>query len=181
MVALAGVAMLAGACGKGEGGGSDTGAAAQGGEATSAAGVAAAVAGTGGGSKLQVTLTGGPKAGSYDKTQDMTTCTVGYAGEGKWGNAASDTDDKDGLIGMDLIVDKPAEAKSGTQDFMMTVYMDDRLDPKNQFTIDPKNGKGSGTVTIDDRGATATVTVKGRTAEGVGVDAKVDCNQVLRG
>lgn len=129
---------------------------------------------------MRVVLTGGPKPGAYEKVSAEPTCTVGYASEGAWGNAASDLEDKEGLIGIDLIVPRPEEARSGTTDFMMTVYLDDRLDPANQFLIDTKNGKGTGTVTIEDRGSTATVTARGRTAEGVEVDATITCKQIMR-
>lgn len=182
-VAVVGMALVAAACGgkdEADANGGDTGASAS--AAASAASAASAVAGAavGGATSMKVTLTGGPKPGTYDKDSSTPTCTVGYAGEGKWGNAASDLEDKSGLIGIDLIVPDPAAAKAGTDDFMMAVYLDDRLDPKNQFMIEPKNGKGTGTVKIDDRGGTATVTVQGKTKEGVGVDARIDCKQIMR-
>ena len=147
---------------------------------TGAAATAAAAAGVGGGSTIRVTLTGGPLPGTHEKQHDSPTCTVGYAKQGAWGNAASDLEDKEGLVGIDMIVDDPAAAKSGTDKFMATVYVNDRLDPKNQITIDPRNNKGTGTVTIDDKGSTARVTIKGKSAAGVGVDATIDCQQIMR-
>lgn len=129
---------------------------------------------------MRVVLTGGPKPGTYEKTSEDPTCTVGYASEGAWGNAASDLEDNSGLIGIDLIVPKPEAAKAGTSEFMMAVYLDDRLDPDNQFVIDPKNGKGTGMVIIDDRGGSGTVKARGRTPEGVDVDARIECRQILR-
>ena len=167
---LATIALLA-ACGGGDGAKSAP-AGATGGAATTAA--------AGSGSTLRVTLTGGPLPGTHEKVHDSPTCTVGYAKKGAWGNAASDIDDKEGLVGIDMIVDDPAAAKTGTDKFMATVYVNDRLDEKNQITIDPRNNKGTGTVTIDDKGSTATVTIKGTSAQGVGVDATIDCKQVLR-
>ena len=164
------------ACSTNEGGETDTGAPAAAAPASSSAEPAG-----GGATSMRVVLTGGPKPGSYDKQSADPTCTVGYAAAGGWGNAANDLDDTSGLIGIDLVVPKPEAAKSGTSDFMMTVYVDDRNDPKNQFTINPPSDRGSGTATIDDRGSTARVTVRGTTKEGVGVDATIECRQVLRG
>ena len=172
---LATTALFA-ACGGGDksAAGGDS-AAATGGVAT-----AAALAGAGGGSTLKVTLTGGPLPGTHEKVHDSPTCTVGYAKKGAWGNAASDIEDKEGLVGIDMIVDDPAAAKTGTDQFMATVYVNDRLDEKNRITIDPRNNKGTGTVTIDDKGSTARVTIKGTSTQGVGVDATIDCKQILR-
>lgn len=133
----------------------------------------------GGGSTLRVAVTGGPHAGQHEKKHDTPTCSVGYAGPKAWGNAASDTDDKEGLVGMDLIVSDTAEAFRGTNDFTATVYFDDRLQEKNQLDIKPKDGKGSGTVKVERRGNKALVTLKGKTADGVGVDATVDCETVM--
>lgn len=177
VVTTAGLILL-GACGSGDGARDDS----AGGDAGQELNAAPVTAGLGIGSAtaMRVTLTGGPKPGTYEKSSDEPTCTVGFASEGAWGNAASDLEDKSGLIGIDLIVPKPDAAKGGTSDFVMTVYLDDRLDPANQFTLDPANGKGTGTVTIDDRGSTATVTARGETPEGVGIDARIECRQILR-
>lgn len=139
-----------------------------------------ALAGVGGGSVIRATLSGGPLPGTHEKRHETTTCTVGWAETGAWGNAASDTEDKEGLVGVDLIVKDPAKAKAGTDDFLAIVYINDRLDPKNQLTIEPRKGKGRGTVRIDDRGSTATVTIQGTSEAGVGVDATIDCAQILR-
>ena len=178
VAAVAGLALL-GACSSGDDARVDSaaGTVAQGTDATPSGGGGA---GAGSASSMRVVLTGGPKPGTYEKVSDEPTCTVGYASEGAWGNAASDLEDKSGLIGIDLIVPKPQAAKGGTSEFMLTVYLDDRLDPANQFTVDPPNGKGSGSVTIDDRGSTATVTARGRTPEGVEVDARIECGQIIR-
>ena len=130
---------------------------------------------------LKVTLSDGPRKGTHEKRHDGTTCTVGFAGEGSWGNAASDTEDKEGLVGMDLVVKDTAAAFRGTDDFMAMIYFDDRLDPKNQYEIVPKQGKGSGTVKVARDGEGATVTIDGRTASGVDVDATVECGSVMGG
>lgn len=140
----------------------------------------AAMGGIGGGSVIRATLTGGPLPGTHEKQHETTTCTVGWAEPGAWGNAASDTDDRDGLVGIDLVVKDPAKAKAGTDDFLAIVYVNDRLEPKNQITIEPRKGKGRGTVRIDDHGSTARVTIQGTSDAGVGVDATIECAQVLR-
>lgn len=130
---------------------------------------------------LKVTLSDGPRKGTHEKRHDGTTCTVGFAGEGSWGNAASDTEDKEGLVGMDLVVKDTAAAFRGTDDFMAMIYFDDRLDPGNQYEIVPREGKGSGTVKVVRDGQRATVTIDGRTKSGVKVDATVECGSVMGG
>lgn len=178
VAATAGLILL-GACSSGDGARVDS-AAGTVAESPDASPAGSGDAGAGNATSMRVVLTGGPKPGTYEKSSDEPTCTVGYASEGAWGNAAGDIEDKSGLVGIDLIVPNPQAAKGGTSEFMALVYLDDRLDPKNQFIVDPKNGKGTGTVTIDDRGSTATVTVRGRTPEGVGVDARIECRQIMR-
>jgi hypothetical protein len=168
------------ACGRGDD------AAAGGGESASAssassAGTKAVGAMMGGGSMLKVSVAGGAHAGKHEKKHDTPTCTIGYAGKGAWGNAASDTDDNEGLVGMDLIVKDTADAYRGTSDFMAVVYFDDRLQEKNQLQIEPKEGKGSGTVKVARNGDKATVTLNGKTADGTAVDATVDCETIMMG
>ena len=168
--------LLALACGRG---GGDASGDASGSSAAAAVENKAVAAALGGGSTLRVAVAGGRHAGQHEKKQDMPTCSIGYAGKGAWGNAASDTDDKEGLVGMDLVVSDTAAAYRGTSDFMATVYFDDRLQEKNQLMLEPKKGKGTGTVKVERRGDKATVTVDGKTADGVGVKATVDCDNVM--
>lgn len=134
-----------------------------------------------GGTTMHLTITGGAKPGSWTKSQATPTCTLGFAGEGVWGIAGNDLENGGtGLRGIDLTVPDAANAKGGTPTFRFTAYIGG-IEQANQVEIDPANEKGSGTATIDDRGGTATVTVKGRTADGAEVDAHVECGTVMRG
>ena len=134
-----------------------------------------------GGTTMHLTITGGAKPGSWTKSQTAPTCTLGYAGKDVWGVAGNDLENGGtGLRGIDLTVPKAANAKGGTPNFRFTAYIGG-IEQANQVEIDPANEKGSGTATIDDRRGTATVTVKGRTADGAEVDAHVECGTVMRG
>lgn len=133
------------------------------------------------GTSMSLTISGTAKAGSWTKSQPMPNCTLGYAGEGVWGVAANDLENGgSGLRGIDLTVPDAANAKGGTANFRFIAYIGG-ADKANQVEIDTRKEKGSGTATVDDRGGTATVTVKGRTADGAEVDARVECGTVLRG
>lgn len=129
---------------------------------------------------MRVTIRGGPRAGTYEKTSADPTCTVGFAEEGAWGNAASDIEDSEGLTGIDLIVPDPAAAVEGTRDFLFTAYFDERTDESNRIHIEPAKGTGSGTVRIEDRGRSGRVSMSGQTGDGVGVEATIDCKQIIR-
>jgi hypothetical protein len=134
-----------------------------------------------GGTTMHLTITGGAKAGNWTKSQSAPTCTLGYAGKGVWGVAGNDLENGGtGLRGIDLTVPDAANAKGGTPKFRFTAYIGG-TEQANQVEIDPESEKGSGTATIDDRGGTATVTVKGRTADGAEVDAHIECGTVMRG
>ena len=134
-----------------------------------------------GGTTMHLTVTGGAKPGNWTKSQSTPTCTLGYAGEGVWGVAGNDLENGGtGLRGIDLTVPDAANAKGGTPKFRFTAYIGG-IEAANQVEIDPASEKGSGTATIDDRGGTATVTVKGRTADGAEVDAHIECGTVMRG
>jgi hypothetical protein len=49
-----------------------------------------------------------------------------------------------------------------------------------EYVMDTRKGKGNGTVTVADHGATAKVTFDVKTAEGVKLAGTIDCHSVLR-
>lgn len=137
--------------------------------------------GAGSTTTMRVVVTGGSKAGTWTKLQTSPNCTMGYADEGAFGVAANELDaGGDGLLGVDIIVPDAANAASGTPDFRFIAYIGGS-DTANQLEIHPKKNKGSGTASVERRGRAATVTVRGRTADGVEIDASVECSTVLGG
>ena len=45
--------------------------------------------------------------------------------------------------------------------------------------IEPPESNGTGTVSVDDRGDTATISIDGETSDGAAIDATVECHSVF--
>lgn len=132
---------------------------------------------------IELEITGGPLAGNYGAVSDEPTCTYGYAGEGFWGNQYSISDvGPETFSSLQLIVDADAAAE-GTDEFLVTVSFGEFFtDDETSYTVRSGDGSshGTGTVTLDDRGGSATVVVSAVTQEGIGIEATIECHLVLR-
>jgi len=135
---------------------------------------------------VHVVITGGPMAGTYDATETKGGCSTGANGPGSWGNAFSNAKAGAKEIGaLSLIVPDAKAAAAGTRQFMMQLRIGSILSPSNvAYTIETrpseKNPQGEGTVKVADAGATAKVTIDGKTKDGIGVTATIDCKTVVR-
>jgi len=131
---------------------------------------------------LAVTLTGGADAGEYEAATPVGGCSYGLTGVDGFGLQHS-VDEPEGFTSHQLIVPSTAKAADGSSTFRTTVTIGP-LREGNNYDIntlpDAEQQLGSGTVTVDDRGETATITIQATTAEGVGIDATVECLEVLR-
>lgn len=141
----------------------------------SGGGNAGAGGGGGGASAISVTVDG--KA--YTATSGDPTCSTGATGKGTFGNQYSDADKKTGLSSLQMIVPDASAAKSGTDSFTLTVTVGPMMSGTN-YDISPKDGKGSGTLTLSQSGSTAKVTFTGTAATGQKVSGTLQCNQVLK-
>ena len=139
-----------------------------------------------GGQTVAVTLTGGKHAGSYTGTGDPL-CTNGLVGPNSWGVQYSiQTATAEQFSSLQMVV-KPKGSESegmfeGTG-FLMTVTIGPILEGTNyevQVHEEPDRSKGQGSATIDDKGATAVIKATGTTADGVKIDATVNCPSVQR-
>ena len=134
---------------------------------------------------MRVTLTGGPSAGTYTAKSTERTCSVGGTqGDDVWANSFADMNAQSGLSVFQLTT-TPVQRTSGkgqTDKFSVAFSIGNPMSSKD-YTIDSKSAKatGSGTLTLNDTGSNAVLTIKGTTAAGVGVDAVIVCNQVRRG
>jgi len=136
---------------------------------------------------ITLTVTGGEKAGTYEVTTQDTTCSYGLVGEDSWGNQYSVlTEDSDAFSSLQLIVPSTQAAKAGTDAFLTTISFGPLFSLSGQGvsyeidTRDPESARGQGTVTIEDSGSTARVTISGTTPEGVELEAVIECGDVLR-
>ncbi|HEV8432068.1 MAG TPA: hypothetical protein VGR95_01560 [Thermoanaerobaculia bacterium] len=132
---------------------------------------------------VHVVIDNGPNAGTYDGETDRGGCSAGLTGAGSWGNQFSLPKEQDPkkFNSLQLIVPDAKAAASGTHEFELHVGFGPILKRSAEYEILTKKGKGSGTVTVADHGATAIVTFEGTTAAGVKMHGKIDCKSVLRG
>ena len=131
---------------------------------------------------VTLTLTGGPDEGEYEASTPDGGCSYGLTGEGGFGLQFS-LDVEEGFSSLQLVVPNTEDAADGTSEFMTTATIGPLLSGNNyEINALPDAGEpsGSGTVTIDDREDTATIQIEGETADGVGIDAQVECHSVLR-
>ncbi len=161
-------------------------------EAENPAGAAGASAGQPA-TTIHLVVGGGPHAGTYDVTSADLTCSYGFAGPGSWGNQYSVTDkNPDEFSSLQLIVPDTEDAADGTGTFLLTAGFGSMIEPGyTEHTIDTgatlggtdssREHRGSGTITVDDRGQTGKVTFSGTTEDGVTLEGTIDCHRLMRG
>ena len=127
---------------------------------------------------ITLTLTGGPHDGTHEAEAPDAGCSRNSVGDNTFGLQYS-TGETAGFTSHQLVIRDAAAAASGSDDFSTDVFIDDAV-----YGIDSGAGvmndpSGTGTVTLDDRGDTATITIEGETAEGIGFSAEIECHSVF--
>jgi hypothetical protein len=134
---------------------------------------------------VHVVITGGALAGSYDATSMKGGCSTGANGPGSWGNAFNNVKAGERELGsLSLIVPNAKAAASGAKEFLVMLRLGSILGKNTLYTIETRPSEkklaGSGLVTVADAGATAKVTIAATTADGVKIQATIDCKTVTR-
>jgi hypothetical protein len=131
---------------------------------------------------VHLVITGGANAGSYDGVTDRGGCSAGLTGAGSFGNQFSLPKEKDPkkFNSLQLIVPNAKAAASGTHDFTLIAGFGPLLARSAEYKIETAKHSGSGTVTVNDKGSTATVTFDATTAAGVKLHGTIDCKSVVR-
>ena len=135
---------------------------------------------------VHLVVTGGPNAGAWDSSTDRGGCTYGLAGPGSWGNQLSSPKDKDPkkFNSLQLIVPNAKKAASGSKEFFLSVGFGPLMHRGAEYAVETRSTeakrKGSGTVTVADKGTTAKVTFSIMTAEGIKLEGTIDCKSVIR-
>lgn len=160
--------------------------------ATTPAGVTAAP--QPGGSVATVTLTGGPDAGTYAAAADIApNCSQGIIGPEGWGVQLTNLVAANNELGsVQLVAAAPGKADDegaffrGTE-FLMTITIGPSFGTGSRnYEIgvytdsSDKETSGQGSAQVTDNGATAVIHATGTTADGVGIDATVNCPSVVR-
>lgn len=93
---------------------------------------------------------------------------------------------------LQLIVPDTKDAADGTDTFLLTAGFGSLMETGySEYTIstgatlggvDPNAArKGSGTITVDDKGQTGKVTFNGKTQDNVTLEGTIDCHKLMRG
>jgi hypothetical protein len=135
-----------------------------------------------------VVLTWGANAGTYSATGE-TRCSNGLVGPQAWGvQFSTDTATAGQLSSVQMVVaaagkeSDPNATFPGTG-FLMTVTIGPLFGGTNfevAVNTDATKSKGSGSATVQDNGSTATIQASGTTLDGVGIQATVNCDTVIR-
>ncbi|MBA3558977.1 MAG: hypothetical protein H0W30_10285 [Gemmatimonadaceae bacterium] len=133
---------------------------------------------------MQVVLTGGKDPGTYNASSMGRTCSVGTNEIDVWASQFTDDTASKGLSTLQVTIPGAAKAKAGASEFNVGIVIGNFMQG-NDYSIETRStvkpSRGTGTAKVDDDGTTATITVKGTTATGVGIDATVKCIKVSRG
>jgi hypothetical protein len=136
---------------------------------------------------VHLVVTGGPNAGTWEASSDKGGCSTGLTGPGSWGNQFSQPKQKDPakFNSLQLIVPDAKKAAAGGKEFFILFRFGPLIAKNTEYTIETRHAeaskKGSGSVTIDDKGATAKVSFNVVSAEGYKFVGTINCQSVVRG
>ena len=148
----------------------------------------------GSGAVATVTLSGGPDAGTYMAASDLEpNCSLGLIGPGAWGVRAHQPRSRQQELGsVQLVSAAPGMADDenaffkGTE-FLITVTIGPSLgaDSRNyevavRYEAADQDSSGDGSAEVADTGTTAVIHATGTTADGVAIDATINCPSVIR-
>jgi hypothetical protein len=136
---------------------------------------------------VHLVVTGGPNAGTWDAQSDKGGCSQGLTGLGSWGNQLSQPKEKDPakFNSLQLIVPDYKKAAAGGKEFFILFRFGPLMSKNTEYTIETRPSevkkKGSGVVTVEDKGSTAKVSFNVTSAEGYKFEGAIDCKAVTRG
>jgi hypothetical protein len=130
---------------------------------------------------ISLELTGGDDAGSYEVTQEDSSCLYGTSNGDDWRTLYGSNTSKDGTLStVLLVIPNTTEAASGSTDFFFSAGLNEYGGENYlEYILDPPNSNGTGTVTVQKDGSQATLTITGQTSASVAVNATITCNNVL--
>jgi hypothetical protein len=129
------------------------------------------------GSTIHVVVASGPQAGTYDATGIKYDCNTASDGSGATYVDMAKTE------GVTSLTFTSIGGGTSTSTFYFQVLFG-AISATQAFleisTLDPASARGSGTATLQDNGSTIKWTVNGTSADGIGVQATVECGPVDR-
>lgn len=132
--------------------------------------------------EIRLVMTGGDMAGTYEAVCREACCSYGLAGEETFGMQYSETGKAEKELSSVQMIVEGASDDVNTEHFLVTISFGELFGGNSKsFTIDTRKDwekRGSGTIDIDYSGKTATVKLKGKTAEGVEVALDIKCSSI---
>ncbi len=146
-----------------------------------AASQAASQAGGGGGgggglASVDVTITGGAKAGHYEAEITQGGCSTGLYGPNSFTVASTAVEPAGSFGGAHVTIYDADGAAAGTDEEFSAAFPFDNF--AVTVEVNPYLDLGTGTATLDNQGSTATVTIVGTSSDGDQVDATIECHTV---
>lgn len=132
---------------------------------------------------IAVELTGGAHAGRYALEAPESYCLYGTGNGDDWRTLYGTTESGPAALSTVLLqIPETTPAESGSADFFFSAGLGEySTDDYVEYILDPPNGNGTGTVTVQwDGRKRAVLSIVGQTADDVGMNATVTCNNVLR-
>jgi hypothetical protein len=120
-------------------------------------------------------LEGGSQAGRYTGTITDGGCSRSPFGEGTFAVASARFEGSGGFQGPHVTILDTDAARAGTDGFGIGLSFAGDIN----LVLNAAEGDGSGTLTLDDRGDTATIRVEGTLASGLSVSVEIDCREVF--
>jgi hypothetical protein len=133
--------------------------------------------GGGGLATVDLLLDAGPHSGDWSAEVTDGRCAFGYQTLGTFSLTSDAVDGTAGFDGIDLLIGDAAAAAAGTDAFSASASFDDQA---TRYILDATEGRGSGTATLTDNGATATVHVEGTFEDGTPMTLDVTCHEPER-
>jgi hypothetical protein len=122
-----------------------------------------------------VSISGGGMPGDYRATLTSGGCSRDPLGENTFGVASVDVEASGGFDGPQLSILDAAAASGVTTAFELSLPFDNY---ETNLVMSPADGLGTGSLTLDDRGAAATIHIEGTLEDGGQVTVDIECHSV---
>jgi len=127
----------------------------------------------------ELTVDSGSRAGDYSATLLNAGCSSDFIGPDTFAVASDQVEATGGFMGPQLTIYEASAAAGGTDNFVFGAPFDNYAETLE--LVPQTDGRGTGTVTLDDRGSTATITIEGTTSDGIALSATIECHSVTEG
>jgi hypothetical protein len=139
---------------------------------------------------VHLEVNGGIWTGTYNAVSTAGGCTAGAHGPDSWSNElfVSGANDPKALVNLPMEIPNAKSAETNSADFYLAIGfgpLNRRMAATYQLEIETRTNQkrppsGTGTVTVTDKGDTATIAFSAKVVTGESVTGTVTCNTVTR-